>query len=84
MILLLSLLLTFVYNCLVFVVAVDPVMVFYVSALCSGNTFQLFGGTYSLHFGLTEIVQVHAEVIQRKKCFGCVGQFEGVWPITVM
>lgn len=29
-------------------------------------------------FGVIEIVQVGVEVIQRKKCVGYVGQFEGV------
>ena len=51
MILHLSLILTFIYYCQVFMMVVDLVMVFfYVSVLCSGYMFQRMGGTYSLHF----------------------------------
>jgi len=32
---------------------------------------------------MTELVQLHAEVIWRNDCFSCVGLFEGVWPALV-
>lgn len=69
MILHLSLVLTFIYNCQVFMVVVDLVIVFfYISGLCSGYMFHLMGGTYTLHIEGNEVVQVGVEVTQRKKC----------------